>query len=473
MVWHYAPRWAIILAVLAGCRSTSPTIVQRPAVVPSSSTAAAPNASPAAVAPTPVVRVAHQEPLPAPPPGTPPAVDTGGVDGELSLDELLAAVEGRNASLAAMVAAWQAAANKYPQAVALDDPMFMAMGAPASFGSPTVESAYVLELRQRIPWHGKRPLRGEVAQQAANATYHEYEDARLMLRQVVQAAYYDYFLATRQEKLVQENREAQEQFRETAQARYRNNQTTIQDVLQADVELADLSRRAIEVQRQRKTSTARINVLLGQDISTPLPPAHASDGATPITDSEALRHLALTQRQDLAALSHRVQEQEAELALAYKQFYPDVDLFGRYDSFWQPVSTQSELRGQVGVSFNLPVYRHKLNAAVNEASARLNQRRAEYEQKQADIELEVETAFQMTKESEQLLVLYREKLLPTLRQNVEAVRANYEAGKATFLDLAQANRQLIMMRERELEARAAYYQRRSELDRVVGVSLAP
>jgi len=429
------------------------------------------------VAPSPatalrIEQVSHQESLPAPSPEMPPPVSTGGNDGELSLDELLAAVESRNASLEAMLAAWQAASQKYPQAIALDDPMFMAMGAPASFGSPDVESAYVLELKQRIPWHGKRPLRGAVAQQAANAAFHEYEDARLMLRQVVQAAYYDYFLATRQEKLVQENREAQEQFRATAQARYRNNQTTIQDVLQADVELADLARRAIEVQRQRRTSTARINVLLRQDVSTPLPPARAADPATPLTDAEALRHLALSQRQDLAALSHRVQEQEAALALAYKQFYPDVDLFGRYDTFWQPVSTQSELRGQVGVSINLPVYRHKLNAAVNEANSRLNQRRAEYEQKQLDIELEVETAFLMTKESEQLLVLYRERLLPTLRQNVEAVRANYEAGKASYLDLAQANRQLIMMREKELEALAAYHQRRAELDRVVGVSLA-
>lgn len=471
MFWHYAPRWAIILAVFAGCRSTSPTKVQPPALQPVVSPVQAPVLPVQATSPE-VVRITHQAPLPAPAAEMPPVVHTGWDDGVLSLDELVHAVESRNASVAAMYATWQAAAQKYPQVIALDDPMFMAMGAPASFGSPTVESAYVLELRQRFPWHGKRPLRGEVAQQAANATYHEYEDARLMLRQVVQGAYYDYFLATRQEKLVQENREAQEQFRATAQSRYRNSQTTFQDVLQADVELADVARRAIEVQRQKRTSIARINVLLRQDIATPLPPAQASEPATPLSDAEALRHLALTQRQDLAALSHRIQEQEAELALAYKQFYPDFDVFGRYDTFWQPVSTQSELRGQVGVSVNLPIHRHKLNAAVNEASFRLSQRRAEYEQKQADVELEVETAFQMTKESEQLLVLYRERLLPTLRQNVEAVRVNYEAGKASYLDLAQANRQLIMMREKELEALAAYHQRRSELDRVVGVSLA-
>jgi hypothetical protein len=53
-------------------------------------------------------------------------------------------------------------------------------------------------------------------------------------------------------------------------------------------------------------------------------------------------------------------------------------------------------------------------------------------------------------------------------QYVAAVRANYEAGKATFLDLAQSNRQPIMMQEREIEAVATLHQRRSQLDRNVG-----
>ena len=55
--------------------------------------------------------------------------------------------------------------------------------------------------------------------------------------------------------------------------------------------------------------------------------------------------------------------------MAYKQFHPDVELFGRYDTCWQPASTQGDLRGQVGVSMNLLVYRHKLHAAVNEAQS--------------------------------------------------------------------------------------------------------
>ena len=71
---------------------------------------------------------------------------------------------------------------------------------------------------------------------------------------------------------------------------------------------------------------------------------------------------------------------------------PDTEIYGRYDSFWQPAATQGPLRGQVGVNMNVPIYRRKLNAAVSEAQFKLAQRQAEYRQKVADMQFEVESA---------------------------------------------------------------------------------
>jgi outer membrane protein TolC len=65
------------------------------------------------------------------------------------------------------------------------------------------------------------------------------------------------------------------------------------------------------------------------------------------------------------------------LALANKEFFPDFELVGRYDSFWQPVATQGDLRAQAGVNMNVPIYLEKRRAAVREAMFKLNQQRAE------------------------------------------------------------------------------------------------
>ena len=94
---------------------------------------------------------------------------------------LVEQVLARNPTLAQMVAAWQAAAARYPQVMALDDPTFGFMAAPASIGSNNVEFGYRLELAQKLPYCGKRELRGQSALAEAGAAAHDVSETRLQL----------------------------------------------------------------------------------------------------------------------------------------------------------------------------------------------------------------------------------------------------------------------------------------------------
>src|SRR5207249_3176659 len=93
--------------------------------------------------------------------------------GELSAEELVREVLVRNPSLAEMAATAQAAAARYPQVVALDDPMFGVSTAPGAWGSRTVEGGYRLDIAQKYPWPGKLELRGANAAAEAAAAGHE------------------------------------------------------------------------------------------------------------------------------------------------------------------------------------------------------------------------------------------------------------------------------------------------------------
>jgi outer membrane protein TolC len=347
--------------------------------------------------------------------------------------------------------------------------MFMAMIAPESAGSDITETAYALQLNQKFPWHGKRRLRGVSADAEADAAYQDTEDSRLQVRLTADMAFFDYYLATRLDLLNRENIQLMQRFRESAQAKYRTNLVTQQDVLQADLELADLERRQLEIGRMQQVAIARINTLLRRWPDAPLPslPVNLEPLAQP-ADVNLLWQTALQQRPDLAALAWRVQAAEAELELAYKEYYPDVDVFGRYDTFWQPSSTQGPLRGQVGLTVDLPIYRRKLQAAVCEAQFRLNQRRAEFDQRSLDIQYDVVSAFQQVEESRKAVELFSQRLAPAAEQNVGTARANYEVNKLTFIELARAQRQLVSIYERQLEAVVAYHRRVAELERAVG-----
>ena len=426
------------------------------------------------LSPARVVPAAHQQPeaLPSPSdaasPPMPPAApaDEGllATDGRLSLAQLIAEVEASNPSLQAMTAAWQAAQEKYPQAIGLDDPMFMAMLAPGALGERDVAGGQQLQVTQRLPWPGKRRARGEAAQSEADAAFHDIEQARLELRLMTQAAYYEYVLAHHQLHLNEENTTILQRFRDIADVRFQNNLVTQQDVRQADVELHELARRRLELTRMQRVAMARINTLLRRAPDSPLPHPEGPPAVEPLAEAPVLVAQALAQRPELAALAHRIEVEQAGLTLAQKNYLPDLDVIGAYNA----MMPEKEMWGQVGVGMNVPLYRRKRQAAVAEAEMKISQRVAEYEQKQLDIQYEVQTAYERLEESRQTIDLYRQKLIPTAQLNVEATQANYETAKATFLDLAVAQRQLIELREKEQEAVVAYQQRRAELERAVG-----
>jgi outer membrane protein TolC len=387
---------------------------------------------------------------------------------ELGLPELVSEVQRRNQSLQAVLAAWGAASERYPQAVALDDPTLTSMFAPASFSSSTIQSSYIVGVGQKFPWAGKRRLRGEVAQWNAVAASLDYNEAQLRLTEAARLAFYEYYNVFRQLEVNDAGLAAVRAFRDTAKAKLEASQVTEQDFLQADVELAELERRRVELDQARQVATARINLLLHREpqLALPLPPARLEvSGALP--DVDALRAQAVEKRPDLAAMAARLHAEQNELCLMYREFYPDIEIFGKYDTFW----TDPAQRGQVGANLNIPLNQNRRQAAVREAIFRVNKMQAEYNQEVDTVRSEVQTAFARLAASRRTVELYSGKLLPASELNVSAATNGYEAGTIDFLRLIQAQREYIDLNEKYQMAIVEYYRNSAELDRVVGIGL--
>src|SRR3954465_8513237 len=177
--------------------------------------------SSALIKPQPITRVHFQESLPLASPGASSAGQQEMLGEVLTRDWLQAEGEARNPSIEAMISAWQAAAQVYPQRVALDDPVLMGMIAPQSVAANTTETAYAFQLNQKLPWFGKRSLRGAVAAADADAAYQEAEDSRLQVRLAADLAFFEYFLVARLLEINQDNTRLMQEFREAAQTKYR------------------------------------------------------------------------------------------------------------------------------------------------------------------------------------------------------------------------------------------------------------
>jgi outer membrane protein TolC len=383
---------------------------------------------------------------------------------ELRLDQLVAEVAARNPSLQAVSEAWRAAAQRYPQMVSLEDPMFGFMVSPSGVGR---DGGWMVEASQKIPWACKRYFRGSIAQAEADAAKGEIGDTRLMLAEAAQMAFFDYYLARRELEVNADTVTLVKQFRENAKAKYEASQATEQDVLQAEVELAELEARQVEAFREEKVAAARINTLLHRAADYPLPPPPAQvEVPETLPAPESLQELAARTRPDLYSQWARIRAAEAAVALACREFYPDLELVGKYDAFMP-----EEMRPQVGMRLNVPLQRQRRWAAVQDAQARLRQQRAEYQNRLDRVRFEVQSASERLAEGQKIVHLYAARILPAAAANLKSAQANYTAGKVDFLRLIEAERQLNSQREKYYQAIADYHRRAAELQRAAGGAL--
>jgi outer membrane protein, heavy metal efflux system len=327
---------------------------------------------------------------------------------------------------------------------------------------------WMMQASQKIPWAGKRALRGGAACAEADAMKGEIGDARLRLSEAARTAFYDYYLARREVEVNASTRQLMTQFREIATNKYQVGQATEQDVLQADVELATLESRRTELTRDEGVAIARINTLLHRAADYPLPPPPAK---VPLPESlptaEVFQQAAVESRPDLYALQARIRAEQANVALACKEYYPDVNVVAKYDGFMP-----EDMRPQVGMDINVPIRFDRRSAAVREASDRAAQRCAEYQERLDQVRYEVQSAFERASQSGRVVQLYKERILPAAQRSLDSAQANYTSGKLDFLRLLDAERQLNTQREMYYQAIAEYHRRLAELERAVGEPLS-
>ena len=389
---------------------------------------------------------------------------------ELDLPALLEAVQSRNPSLQAAYGAWSAASERYPQVVALDDPMFQSMSAPRTYNAASnVQSSYYLGVAQKIPWSGKRELRGNQANWESQAAMYDYHESQQRLAEAARLAFFDDYLIVRQRELNSANKEATREFRDIARAKYEANQATQNDVLQADVELAKLEQRQIELDQQQAVALARINTLLHRrpDHALP-PPPQVLSAHSDLPPLDTLRNSAEENRPELQAMLARVQAEQSAVALACKEYYPDFEVMARYDRFW----TDKEQRPQVGLNMNVPLNQSKRAAAVREANARVYKLQAEYQQARDNVWHDVAAAYARANGSRKTIRLFESQLLPAAEANVSNAKSGYSAGTLDFLRVIDAQRQLIELREQQQMAIVELHRRQAELERAIGGDLS-
>jgi outer membrane protein, heavy metal efflux system len=383
--------------------------------------------------------------------------------GVLDRESLAAAVAARNPSLEAAHHAWRASSARAPQERALANPMVSYGLAPLSVGS-NVPFGHEIEVRQALPYPGKRQARAAMAEAEAGAAFQDYREALLELTTQASNLAGDWYLVHRALEVNGQHLRLMDSFREVAAARYAAGLAMQQDPLQAEVESAKLLQMGAELEAERRVIASRINALLHRDPGAPLPPPLARLPELEIPeDPAALEAEALATRPELAGRASMIQAREAQLRMAILERRPDFEVMGSYSSMWM----DPEHRWMAGVAVDLPLRRGRTEAARTEAEARLAQARSERTAGEIQVRAEVHEAWELLRESHHHLDIQRNRVLPATRDQIRAASTGFETG-GSFLAVIEAERNLREAELQEHEMLTEHHHRQAVLDRVLG-----
>ncbi|WP_432823495.1 TolC family protein [Trichloromonas sp.] len=179
----------------------------------------------------------------------------------------------------------------------------------------------------------------------------------------------------------------------------------------------------------------------------------------PLTELEPL----LEQSPQLAQWDAQRQQRERTLALTESRRIPDLEVGVGIRYF-----NDSEDNALVaGLSIPLPLF-DRNQGAVAAARSRADQVRAEQRNATLQARAALTTAWQQMNAAHEEAEALRDQVLPAAEEALAAAEYGYRAGKFPLLDVLDAQRTLIEMRQGHLAALAGFHQAVAELERLLG-----
>ncbi|HUY19950.1 MAG TPA: TolC family protein [Candidatus Binataceae bacterium] len=405
------------------------------------------------------------------------------------LKQLIEQAIANNPDLQAAQYASQAAGHRVLPAGVPEDPYlgYRMKDLPTNF-SMTQENATEkqIEITQRYPFPGKLTLRREAAGKQAEVAQADARIARLHLITAVRLAFADIFVVDKDIQLVLEQQRMLRQLRDIATSKYQLGPGLQEDVLNADVALAQLNTTLVELTRRRDSRLIRLEVLLSRP-SVEVEPLGTLPPAQLRFPAEQLEELTLASNPEVQRLGRAVERDTLNERLAARAPLPDILLYMAYGSrndppdqttvtydHGVPIVTQTKapnradlMTGQI--MFDIPIfYFSKQREQLYEAQATLGRTRARLMAARNTALGMLHDLLARLAEHEETARSYQQEVIPLARSEVNAAISAYRVDKVDFLTLLAAQDNLEKYQTAYWHNEADRYRDLAQIDEVTG-----
>lgn len=300
---------------------------------------------------------------------------------------------------------------------------------------------------QRIPWLTKLTLAGDARALAANAAFAEAESLRLGLGVQIRTIWGELYFLGKRIRITGDNVELVRLWEQSALTRYKASLLSYRDIIRAQIELRTLEDDLARLNQRQRPLVTRLLALVGADLRTAVSLPEALPEIAPLPPDSELRAALQQHNPQLTALSDLAKSARVEVARARTRYRPDFrvglayTVTGSANTPGVPGSGKDAVVPQFG--FSVPIWWGAYGAGVEAAIA--SQRAADegVRGQRLALEAELEDALFGLRDAQRRRILYRDDILPKARETLESTTASYRSGRATLIDLIDAQRTLL------------------------------
>lgn len=356
-------------------------------------------------------------------------------DAPLRLDDLLKQALERNPQIRAAGQQADASSFRIPQEKSLPDPMVSLglknMGFPQFTVGKEIMSGIGLSFSQAIPFPGKLRLKGEIAEKAFERQKQVRDSVVLGVLKEVKTAYFELYALHKSIAILQEQRSLMQKAQELTETMYSVGTGVQSDVLKAQVEVSRMDEMITPMAEMIKTLNARLNLLLDLPADDPVGMPQDQGVESLSVSLDEIKQAAGANSPMVKEASLMVEEGTKMVDLSRKERSPNFVVEGGWDF-------KGRLTGmyEVMVGVEIPLYlKTKQAKMLEESLARLASSKSGLSSTRNDVAFMLTEDFLKAKSAENLIKLYKDRIIPQAALTVESSMAGYQVGKADFLAL--------------------------------------
>ena len=388
------------------------------------------------------------------------------------LSQLLAEAGANSPQISAANHAARAALQVAPQMTTLPAPKFtyqyLGVGSPKPFaGYTNSDFAYIgVGASQELPYPGKLRLRGAVAERGAEMKQAEVEVTRISIADAVKADYIQLAYLQQTLGILEQNKAVLDQLIQDATAHYQVGQGMQQDVLQAQVNRTKIVKEITMHHERMGQIEAHLKSLLNRDQASPEIVTEDLLETPLKQSSDELLAVVPQNNPQIQVDASSVQKQDAQLVSAKREGKPDFEVGYMYQN------TDRKYRDYYMFTFDVRFPRKKrVNAEIAEATekqAAAQQMLDAHLQQQL---AEVKEGYVKVSSDEELLMEYREGLIPQSDAAYRATLSAYASNREQFIHVLSYFTDLLNLKLEYAETLEDHEAALAHLETLTGVTL--